>query len=214
MKNIKVPVVCLAIMLSSFTLSNERLVAISTKFGEIKLKLYNEAPKHRDNFIKLVKEGFYDGLLFHRVINGFMIQGGDPDSKNAKPGQPLGAGSVGERIPAEFNSKLFHKKGALAAARDNNPQKASSGCQFYIVQGTVLTDAQLSDFEQKTGKKFGVEQRKAYTTVGGSPHLDGEYTVYGEVIEGLDVIDKIASVTKGANDRPVEDIKMTVKLLN
>lgn len=213
MKNIFTMIICSVLFHPIYAQQKEQVVLLSTSYGDIKLKLYNETPKHSDNFKKLAKEGFYNGTLFHRVISGFMIQGGDPDSKNAKPGQALGNGSAGDRIPAEFNSKLFHKKGALAAARDNNPEKASSGCQFYIVQGTVIAGAQLDAFEQRSGKKFSPEQRKAYTTVGGSPHLDGEYTVYGEVIEGLDVIDKIASVKRDQNDRPLEDIKMTVKVL-
>ena len=158
---------------------------IHTKFGDMKGFLYNETPKHRDNFVKLAKSGFYDGTLFHRVILGFMIQGGDPDSKTAKAGQALGSGDLGYTIPAEFNPKLTHKRGALAAARTPNPAKASSGSQFYIV-------------EPEKGAHF----------------LDNEYTVYGEITDGLDVITKIASVKKDGNDRPVEDIKMTVKIVD
>ncbi len=250
----------------------ERIVLITTEYGDIKVKLYNETPLHRDNFVKLVEEGFYDSTIFHRVISQFMIQGGDPDSKKALPGQQLGNGGPGYTIPAEFNSKLIHKKGVLAAARngDNvNPEKKSSGSQFYIVQGKVYTaeemDMQLKRMNQqvisgffskfihdpkntsyknkvdslrkaqnmeglvalqkeieemnKTEmdklplKKFTEEQIKAYTTVGGTPHLDGNYTVFGEVISGLEVIDLIADVEKDKSDRPLKDIKMSMKLL-
>jgi cyclophilin family peptidyl-prolyl cis-trans isomerase len=145
------------------------------------------------NFIKLVGEGFYDSLLFHRVIKDFMIQGGDPQSKNAAAGQPLGMGDVGYKIPAEIVDTLFHKKGVLAAARDGNPQKASSGCQFYIVQGKVMSEEEMNMAETRMGMKFSEAQRKAYSTVGGTPWLDKNYTVFGELIEGLDVLDKIAA---------------------
>lgn len=196
--------------------AQETIVSITTDYGVIKIKLYNETPKHRDNFIKLVNQGFYNGTLFHRVIQNFMIQGGDPDSKNAKPNQALGNGGPGYTIPAEILPKYIHKKGALAAARmgDNvNPKKESSGSQFYIVQGQVYDNATLNSFEQRMGVKFTADQRRIYTTVGGTPHLDGGYTVFGEVISGWDVIAKIATVQKGANDRPVKDIKMTVKII-
>lgn len=178
---------------------------IKTSYGDIKIKLYNETPKHRDNFIKLVKDGFYNGSIFHRVINNFMIQGG---------GAAGGNKDVGYTVPAEFVSKYFHKKGALAAARmpDNiNPNKESSGSQFYIVQGKVYTDDELNSFEQRLNKKFTTEERKAYKTVGGTPFLDGSYTVFGEVIDGIGVIDKIAAVKTGNGDKPVEDIKMTIE---
>ena len=158
---------------------------IHTDLGDMQGILYNETPLHRDNFVKLVKSGYYNGTLFHRVIQGFMIQGGDPDSKTAKPGQQLGAGSPDYTIPAEFNPSLKHKRGALAAARTNNPQKASSGSQFYIVEPE-----------------------------GGTHFLDNEYTVFGQITSGLDVITKIASVPKGQGDRPVKDVKMTIKIIN
>ncbi|MCH8318363.1 MAG: peptidylprolyl isomerase [Bacteroidetes bacterium] len=190
----------------------EKLITISTQFGEMKIILFDETPKHKANFIKLAEEGFYDSTLFHRIINGFMIQGGDPDSKNAKPGQVLGNGDVGYKIPAEFNEKLFHKKGAIAAARDTNPQKESSGCQFYIVHGTVVTDQQLNGFEKRTGKKFSDAKRKAYTTIGGSSHLDGGYTVFGEVIAGIEILDKIATQPKDNRDRPLKNITMSVSV--
>ena len=246
---------------------SETIISLSTSFGEIKFKLYNETPQHRDNFIELVEKGFYNDLLFHRVIQDFMIQGGDPDSKNAPAGKNLGAGDVGYTIPAEFvYPQYFHKKGALSAARQGdqvNPKKASSGCQFYLVQGKVHSDAELdkmekaalsgakqkrfeelvsekaaevkafrmardqagldalrdelvavleAEFAGKKGVPFTAEQREAYTTVGGTPFLDNEYTVFGEVIEGLDIIDKIAAVETTHNDRPKADVKMTMKI--
>lgn len=186
---------------------------IHTDFGDMKGFLYNETPQHRDNFVKLARAGFYDGLLFHRVIKDFMIQGGDPDSKNAKPGQALGAGGPVNTIPAEFNPKFIHKKGALAAARQGdqvNPKKASSGSQFYIVQGQKWDPAQL---ETRYPNKYTAAQKEEYKNRGGTPFLDGEYTVFGELTEGFDVLDKIAAVEKDKNDRPLKDVKMTVKIL-
>lgn len=193
--------------------SKEQMLEITTDFGTMKVKLYNETPKHRDNFVKLASEGFYDGLLFHRVIRDFMIQGGDPKSKDATPESQLGSGDVGYKIPAEFNANLYHKKGALAAARDNNPEKASSGCQFYIVQGRKFTDEELNSFEARSGIKYTEQQRNDYKTTGGTPHLDMGYTVFGEVVEGLDVLDKIAAVSTKPGDRPVKDVKFSVKVL-
>ncbi len=195
---------------------DERIVLISTKFGDLKIALYNKTPKHSDNFVKLVSKKYYDGLLFHRVINHFMIQGGDPDSRNAKQGAMLGNGGPGYTIPAEFVPEYFHKKGAIAAARrgDNvNPEKASSGSQFYIVQGRKYTDEQLNSLENRIGRKFTKQQRETYKTIGGTPFLDGNYTVFGEVIEGLNVIDKIAEVKTDRFDRPIKDIKMTIKIV-
>ena len=244
-------------------MDKETLVKIETTAGDIKVKLYNETPKHRDNFIKLVKDGVYEGTLFHRVIKDFMIQAGDPDSKNAPKGKMLGAGDVGYTIPAEFvYPKFFHKKGALSAARqgDNvNPKKESSGCQFYIVTGKVYNDSTLLSMESQMNENkinvifntlaqkhmkeiykmrkandenglydlqeklfaeaqemaakqpefhFTPEQIEAYTTVGGTPHLDGEYTVFGEVVEGMDVVDKIQQVKTDRSDRPEEDVKI------
>ena len=191
-------------------------VLISTRLGEIKLVLYNETPKHRDNFINLVEKEYYNGTLFHRVINTFMIQGGDPDSRNAKAGVMLGNGGPGYTIPAEFTPALIHKRGALAAARmgDNvNPEKASSGSQFYIVQGKKYKKEELEKLSKRTGATYTEEQYKIYETAGGTPQLDMNYTVFGEVIEGFDVIDKIATVAKDRNDRPKEDIKMTIKIV-
>lgn len=244
-------------------MNNETLVKIETSLGDIKVKLYNETPKHRDNFIKLAEEGVYDGTLFHRVIKDFMVQAGDPDSKNAPKGKSLGTGDVGYTIPAEFvYPKYFHKKGALSAARqgDNvNPKKESSGCQFYIVTGKVFNDSTLLNMERQMNENkvtvifntlaqkqmkeiykmrkandedglyalqeklyaeaqemaakepefhFTPEQIAAYTTVGGTPHLDGEYTVFGEVIEGMDIVDKIQQVKTDRSDRPEDDVKI------
>ena len=241
----------------------ETMLKIETTLGDIKVKLYNETPKHRDNFIKLAKEGIYNGTLFHRVIKDFMVQAGDPESKNAPKGKMLGAGDVGYTIPAEIvYPKYFHKKGALSAARqgDNvNPNKESSGCQFYIVTGKVFNDSTLIGMEQQMNENkltaifnslaqkhmkeiykmrkandedglydlqeklfaqaqeevakepdfhFTKEQVEAYTTVGGTPHLDGEYTVFGEVVEGMDIVDKIQNVKTDRSDRPEEDVKI------
>ncbi|MCO5248090.1 MAG: peptidylprolyl isomerase [Chitinophagales bacterium] len=196
--------------------NKETMVIISTPYGDMKVKLYNETPQHRDNFIKLVKEGYYDGLLFHRVIRDFMIQGGDPNSKNAVTGQPLGSGGPGYTVPAEFNPDLIHKKGALAAARTGdqiNPQRASSGSQFYIVQGKPMTEAELDYLSSRTGVQYTPEQEAEYTTVGGTPFLDMQYTVFGEVVEGLDVIDKIAAVQTTPGDRPIKDVTFTIKVV-
>jgi peptidyl-prolyl cis-trans isomerase B (cyclophilin B) len=193
--------------------AKETMVDLTTDFGTIRLKLYNETPLHRDNFTKLVKEGFYDSLLFHRVINAFMIQGGDPQSKNAPAGQMLGMGDVGYKIPAEIKDSLFHKRGALAAARDGNPEKASSGCQFYIVHGRKFTDAELTSFEQRGGGKLTAEAKEYYKNIGGSPWLDGSYTVFGEVVSGIEIVDQIAATPVGQGDRPVKDVRFSIKLV-
>ena len=244
------------------TQSTPATVLMRTSLGNITIRLYDDTPKHTANFLKLAKEGYYNGTLFHRVIRDFMIQGGDPDSRNAKPGQPLGMGDPSYTVPAEFvYPKYFHKRGALAAARqgDNvNPEKASSGSQFYIVTGKVYTPGQLDQMEvrlkhqqmqqifdslarenrnsimalrrnrdqaglqqlqdslvkqteaiaAKNPAKFTPEQREAYTTVGGTPHLDGSYTVFGEVIKGMDVVDSIQKVATDGSDRPKEDVKV------
>jgi len=176
----------------------ETVVVIETNYGTIKAKLYNDTPLHRDNFLKLVNEGWYNGSPFHRVIKDFMIQGGQNADGRLDPGYT---------VPAEFRDNHFHKKGALCAARQGdqvNPKKASSGSQFYIVQGTVFDDKKLDLYEERLGKIFNATQRQAYKTVGGTPHLDGDYTVFGEVTEGLDVVDKIARVKTGYMDVPVE----------
>ncbi len=263
----------LILLASSFTLytgcaqKNDYVVTFKTPMGEMVAILYDETPKHKANFIKLTKEKYFDSLLFHRVIPGFMIQSGDPDSKKILPGQALGNGGPGYTVDAEFNPKFFHEKGALCAARQSdqiNPTKASSGSQFYIVQGTVVSQDNIAELtidqakmnagfrqmmmnpankplvdslnqiymsgdmeaykkriysltgriEKETGMKVtkdvAPEKIKAYTTVGGAPHLDDAYTVFGKVIKGLDVIDKIASVARDGNDRPTEDVRITV----
>lgn len=192
-------------------------VEVSSDYGKMLFKLYNETPQHRDNFVKLVKEGFYDSLLFHRVIKDFMIQGGDPQSKHAAKGAMLGEGTLGYTVPAEFRPELYHRKGALAAARRGgpvNPTKASSSCQFYIVQGNVLSKERLEMFAKRLGKTFTAEQETVYTSIGGTPHLDGDYTVFGEIVSGIEVIDKIAAVPCNANDRPTTDVRMTIRLLS
>ncbi|WP_374948551.1 peptidylprolyl isomerase [Mucilaginibacter sp.] len=194
-------------------------VRIKTGYGDCIIRLYNETPLHRDNFIKLTKQGFYNGTLFHRVIQNFMIQGGDPDSKDpvkAAPDMALGDGDVGYTVPAEFRDSIFHKRGVLAAARDDNPKKASSGCQFYIVEGRRFTPGRLDTLERTRlkGRKIPPSQREIYTTVGGVPHLDQNYTVYGEVINGIDMVDRIAAVKKDECDRPKSNVTMTVELLD
>lgn len=188
----------------------ERKVIIKTNHGKIIMKLYNETPQHRDNFVKLAKDGFYNGTIFHRVIPEFMIQGGDPDSKEAKKGAPLGKGGPGYKIPAEFVEGLVHKKGALAAARQGqgNPEKKSSGSQFYIVVGKQFSDSELDNFEKKSGMKYTDEQREIFKTDGGTPHLDGGYTVFGELVKGMEVIDKIAMMPADGRNRPNEDVIM------
>lgn len=200
---------------SVFAKPKHDFVKIRTSKGECIIMLYNQTPKHRDNFLKLSREGFYNGTLFHRVIKEFMIQGGDPDSKTAKPGQTLGEGDLTYRVEAEFKDSLFHKKGVLAAARDNNPQKESSASQFYIVQGKKWTDATLDDVQIKrmNGRIIPESQRKVYKELGGTPHLDQNYTVYGEVVSGIEMIDAIAGVKTGPSDRPVEDVSMRISEL-
>lgn len=190
-------------------------VRIKTNKGECIIMLYNQTPKHHDNFLKLAKEGFYNGTLFHRVIQEFMIQGGDPDSKTAKAEQALGEGDLGYLVDAEFRDSLFHKKGVLAAARDSNATKASSASQFYIVQGKKWTDETLDDIRKKRmdNRVIPESQRKVYKELGGTPHLDQNYTVYGEVVKGIEMVDKIAAVKKFASDRPMEDISMEVSIL-
>ena len=188
-------------------------VLLQTSFGDIVVRLSDSTPLHRDNFLKLVKVGYYDSVLFHRVIQNFMIQSGDPNSKHATVGQPLGNGGPDYKIPAEFRQTLFHKKGVIAAARDNNPEKASSGSQFYIVQGKIFTDAGLDSVEtfRMAGEKIPADQRNVYKTIGGTPHLDKSYTVFGDVVKGIEVVDKIAAVqtSKAADhDRPLQDVKI------
>lgn len=185
---------------------------IETSYGDIVVRLYDSTPLHRDNFIKLANDGFYDGLLFHRVINNFMIQGGDPNSKDATADQFLGGGGPGYTIEAEIGA--IHLKGALAAARTQNPEKRSSGSQFYIVHGTQQTEEMLRSVEQMKGIRYTDEQRALYMDKGGTPNLDMDYTVFGEVVSGIEVVDRIAQVQTGANDRPVEDVRMAVRILD
>lgn len=185
----------------------ETLVLIKTSMGDITVKLYNDTPKHRDNFVKLIREGWYNDSPFHRIIKGFMIQGG---------GNKDGRQDPGYTIPAEILPNHFHKKGVLAAARmgDNvNPTKASSGCQFYIVEGNVVNEETLNSFEMRYKTKYNAEQRQAYSTVGGAPWLDGGYTVFGEVVSGIEVVDKIAAVPTGPGDKPVAPLTMSIEIL-
>lgn len=263
----RISLILIAILVMSVSCKGKNetgtIVCFETTYGKISVKLYPETIKHHDNFVKLVNEGFYNGVLFHRVIAGFMIQTGDPNSKNAKPDVFLGSGDVGYKIPAEFvYPKYYHKRGALAAAREgdqSNPLKASSGCQFYIVQGKTFTDNELDSIEKNNEQKlevklfreivntkqneikqyrlernqtklntlrdsiltdvhtkiknypackFTLQQRTDYKTIGGVPHLDGDYTVFGEVVEGMDIVEKISKTKKDKNDRPIEDIKI------
>jgi peptidyl-prolyl cis-trans isomerase B (cyclophilin B) len=192
------------------------LVELETEYGVMLIELSDATPRHRDNFLKLVEEGYYDGLLFHRVIDGFMIQGGDPQSKGAAPEQALGMGGPGYTVPAEFVDTLIHVKGALAAARQGdqvNPEQASSGSQFYIVQGREVSEDMLDQLEARNGLRYGKAQREAYIRQGGTPFLDNSYTVFGKVIEGLEVIDKIATATTDARNRPLEDISMKLRVI-
>jgi cyclophilin family peptidyl-prolyl cis-trans isomerase len=256
--------------ISNLYAQTDTIVAIYTDFGVMKVKLYDDTPIHKQNFLKLVNQKFYDSLLFHRVIGGFMIQGGDPDSKYAAPEQNLGNGDIGYTLPAEIRPNHMHKKGALAAARqgdDVNPEKKSSGCQFYIVHGKKFSELDMVTVESRMYNqlkqnimmkylakpensflkeryllhqrsrnsdslnalnkqlqpivenelknykthKFTPEEKQIYASQGGSPHLDGNYTVFGEVIEGIDIIDKIAELEVAGNSRPVNDVKMILK---
>lgn len=201
--------------LSVYTLwgqEKETLVLIDTDMGKIKVKLYNETPQHRDNFIKLINEGRYDGLIFHRIIKQFMVQGGDVTSKDAPIDKPLGDGDLGYTVPAEIvYPKYFHKRGALCAARtgdDTNPERASSATQFYIVTGKFFTDMELDKKEAEEGIKYTPEQREAYKIQGGAPHLDNKYTVFGEVVKGQDVVDEMHLVATNDKDRPLKNIKI------
>ena len=215
MKSIVITVIALSFSL--FVYSQERVkVKITTTYGDMVAELYNETPIHRDNFIKLVKDGFYDGTLFHRVIPAFMIQGGDPVSKEEKPSQTLGNGGPGYTLPAEFNRNFFHKKGALAAARmpdGVNPKKESSGSQFYVVEGKIYDEKTLEVFARRMGTTFNEEQIKAYTKVGGTPHLDGNYTVFGEVTKGQELISKISNVKRDKNNLPLEKVIMKISFI-
>lgn len=199
-----------------FTAPEECLVEVSTEHGNMLIQLYEETPLHRDNFIKLAEESYYDGTLFHRVINGFMIQGGDPKSKGAGPKTQLGGGGPGYQVDAEIDERFAHVKGSLAAARTGdqvNPEKKSSGSQFFIVHGKSVTESQLERMENTKGITYTDSVKEAYMKDGGTPFLDGDYTVFGRVIEGLDVIDKIAEVRTGKSDRPSEDVQMNVVVI-
>ena len=192
------------------------LVEIETKFGSMLVELFDETPKHRDNFVKLVEQGFYDDLLFHRIINGFMVQGGDPNSKNAGPNMPLGSGGPGYQIDAEINENLIHLKGALAAARTGdavNPERKSSGSQFYIVHGRPVDENLLNGIEMRNGFTYTEYEKSLYNGKDGAPFLDRQYTIFGQVLEGLDVVDKIAMVNTNPQDRPLEDVKMKIRVI-
>jgi len=217
------PIVSLAIMLilPSFYAAaqeneTERLILFETSLGDMVVKLYDETPGHRDNMIKLIEEGFYKGQLFHRVIKDFMIQGGDPHSVGAPKGQRLGSGGPGYTIPAEFNETLIHKKGALASARKGdqaNPEQASNGSQFYLVQGRVLNQEEINILAQRGVATFTEKTVDIYTTLGGTPHLDGAYTVFGEVVKGLEVLDLIAGQQIDPYNRPVEDVIFSISIV-
>jgi cyclophilin family peptidyl-prolyl cis-trans isomerase len=196
--------------------TTNRVVQVQTEYGNINITLSDSTPLHRDNFIKLVKEKFYDSLLFHRVINEFMIQGGDPQSKNAVAGTMLGNGGLTYTIPAEFNLNLFHKRGALAAARDNNPAKASSSTQFYIVQGKKWNDAELTNMENTRlgGRKLADSVKNYYKEIGGTVQLDMNYTVFGYATNGFNVIDSIATLPKDNNNRPLKDTRMKIVIIH
>lgn len=217
MKKVFTLILSLCFVASFAAKPKNQYVKITTNKGEVIIRLYNETPLHRDNFLKLTKEKYFDGTLFHRVIKAFMIQGGDPNSRDAKPEESLGNGGPKYTIPAEFNDNLFHKKGVLAAAREgdsSNPLKASSGSQFYIVQGKVWNDSTLNAVETNRMKfKIPEWQRQVYKTIGGTPHLDRNYTVFGEVVSGLEMVDNIAAEPTGKGDRPKEDVKMTISVL-
>lgn len=189
-------------------ISQTHVVRVTTNLGKIDVMLYDETPLHRDNFLKLVQEHFYDSLLFHRVIKGFVIQAGDPTSKYAAAGTLLGEGDLPYTIPAEFNTNYYHKKYAFAQARDNNPQKASSACQFYIVQGKIPNDSTYIKAKTRSGYDVPAEHKAIYDKFGGTPQLDMSYTVYGEVVKGYAVIDKIAAVETDKNDRPKEPVRI------
>ncbi|SFH11258.1 peptidylprolyl isomerase [Pedobacter insulae] len=217
MKKLLTLLLCLCLLNAYAAKPKNQYVRIATDRGTVIIKLYNETPLHRDNFIKLAKEGQLDGTLFHRVIKDFMIQGGDTKSKNAHPDSTLGNGGLPYTVKAEFVDSLFHKKGALGAAREgdrSNPTKASSSTQFYIVQGKIWTDSTLNATEE-TRLKFKIPewQRQIYKTIGGTPHLDRNYTVYGEVVKGLEMVDAIANEPTGKADRPTRDVSMTVTVL-
>lgn len=208
MKKLLVTLLSVCLLTVAYGKKKNDKVVIKTEYGDITMELFKNTPKHSENFMKLVEDDFYDSTLFHRIIPEFMIQGGDPESKNAAPGTPLGNGDIGYRVDAEINETNFHQYGALAAARDNNPEKASSGCQFYIVVGKKFTDEELDNIAKRTSRTFTPEQREVYKTIGGTPHLDGNYTVFGQVTDGMDVVEKIVKEPRNNMDRPNKDIRM------
>ena len=211
----KLILILMAVMVMTACEEKETMIEITTDYGVMKARLYDSTPKHKENMIKLVKEGFYNDLLFHRVIKNFMIQGGDPKSKDADANARLGMGGPGYQIDAEIGE--LHFKGTLAAARTGdqmNPERKSSGSQFYIVQGNRIAPDQLLNISKQIGVTYDQEDAAKYESIGGTPFLDNQYTVFGEIVEGLDVIDKIAAVQTAAGDRPVQDIKMQLKLVN
>ncbi len=205
----KILLTLIAALITLNVLAQKNKIKIETEYGTIVMMLYDNTPKNTANMVKLAKEHYYDSTLFHRCIPEFVIQGGDPKSKHAKPGEALGEGDLGYTVPAEINDSDYHKRGALGVARDNTPDKSGSACQFYIVVGKKFTDIELDKISQKTGHKFSASQREMYKTVGGTPHLDGNYTVFGEVLEGMDIVDKIAAQPRDRKDRPNKDIPMT-----
>ncbi len=192
----------------SIALAQKNKIKIETEYGNITLMLYDNTPLNSENMVKKANEHFYDSTLFHRCIPQFMIQGGDPESKQAKPGQMLGNGGLGTTIPAEINDIDYHKRGAVGVAREQTPDKSGSPCQFYIVVGKTFTDAELDVMSKRAERNYTPEQREVYKTIGGTPHLDGAYTVFGEVVEGMEIVDKIANEPRDSNDRPNKDIRM------
>ena len=215
MKRILTALFALILSVSSFAQDRVK-VKIETEHGVMIAELYNETPIHRDNFIKLIEKEFYNDTLFHRVIPNFMIQGGDPISKEENPSQQIGNGGPGYTLPAEFNPNLIHKKGALAAARMGdavNPKKESSGSQFYIVEGQVYDAQRIEMIEKRMGMSLTDTQKEIYSTVGGTPHLDGSYTVFGEVVKGLEIISKISNLKRNKNNLPLEKAVMKVSII-
>ena len=206
MKKTLLSLFAILITITSFVQKNK--ISIETEYGKIVIMLYDNTPLNTNNMVKLAKEHYYDSTIFHRCIPQFVIQGGDSTSKHAKPGEMLGEGGLGYTVPAEINDTDYHKRGALGVARDNTPDKSGSACQFYIVVGKKFTDDELDKLSKRSGRQYSAAQREVYKTQGGTPHLDGNYTVFGEVIEGMDIVDKIANEPRDKHDRPLKDIRM------
>lgn len=204
----KIGLLLSALLMTIYCFAQKNKIKIETEYGKITLMLYDNTPLNTNNMVKLAKEHFYDSTIFHRCIPQFVIQGGDPDSKHAKPGQALGNGGLDYRVPAEINDVAYHKRGAVGVARDNQPDKSGNACQFYIVIGKPVTDAELDNSSLRNNRTITAEQREVYKTQGGTPFLDGGYTVFGEVIEGMDIVEKIANEPRDASDRPNKDIRM------